>query len=209
MSAMRETALCAPGEALYRYLDSLLAEIPPPGEEAFVATDDPSPAGATVLEEAREETSGGLPAWCRDAPFRALLLRMDGVELAAPLSLLSGVASGPTVNHVPGMPPWCQGLFLHHGRRAAIVAPDFLRGAGGSGRVEAADPHQRYVLFDEGRLALPCEAVLEVVDVGPRAVRWRRPGARHLPWYGGVLKEQMRILLDLEALAGMLAGWAP
>ncbi len=203
---MHDTALSKQQEALHHYLDSLLAEIPPLVDEAAAPATVSEPGGLPSEEMGRPAAGARqAPAW-RLQPFKALLFRLDGMEVAAPLVQLAGVATGGHVRHVPGLPAWCGGLLLHRDRQVCIVDPARILAAGGQGQPGGQVEARRYVLFDQGRYALPCEAVREVTEVPPEVVRWRQGTCgRARPWYGGIIMESMCVLLDLAALARMLA----
>ncbi len=207
---MQQTKLCSQQEALHQYLDSLLAEIPFLEEEpqAPCAT-IPDVAPPRVVESAPDPepvAAAGIPAWGRQ-PFKALLFELGGMRLAAPLSLLSGVATGRRLTQLPGLPEWCHGVLIRHGRQVLIVdtativswAPE----AQAVREMSASDSAQQYVLVGEGRYGLACETVLKVIEVDPQGVRWRRGKGRR-PWYGGIISDNMCALLDVDELCAML-----
>ncbi len=202
---MQQTRLCTQQEALHQYLDSLLAEIPALDGETPPPCNCAPNAAAELVQEGPPCVDETVPCWARQ-PFKALLFELGGMRLAAPLSLLAGVATGGRVTQLPGLPDWCHGILMRHGRQvlivdtAAIVTPAAVEQ---EELAPARDDGQQYVLVGEGRYGLACDAVLEVVEVDPQGVRWRRGKGRR-PWYGGIISDSMCALLDVDELCAML-----
>ncbi|MFQ5488464.1 MAG: chemotaxis protein CheW [Gammaproteobacteria bacterium] len=207
---MQLTRLCAQQEALHQYLDSLLAEIPSLDEETQASgsiVPDVAPVHvAEDLSDPAPVVDGAVPAWGRQ-PFKALLFELGGMRLAAPLFLLSGVAAHSRLTQLPGLPKWCHGVLIRHGRQVLIVdtATIVSRVAEDQEERLASAVHvaRQYVLVGEERYGLACDAVLKVIDVDPQGVRWRRGKGRR-PWYGGIISDSMCALLDVDELCAML-----
>ncbi len=196
-------------EALHHYLDSLLAEIPTaPEAEGETAAE----TVATGLEDrgAHEETISPdtsappcPPAWTQ-APFKVLVFQSGGVQMAAPLVQLGGVVKEAALARLPHMPPWSRGVLQHRGRQVPVVDIPALQAlADGLSIPPKAGRAACYILLAEGRCALACDEVAEMVTVEPGEVRWRRGRGRR-PWCGGIITTRMCVLLDVEALCGML-----
>jgi purine-binding chemotaxis protein CheW len=60
------------------------------------------------------------------------------------------------------------------------------------------------VMIDEGRWALACDAIGEVIELESKDVKWRGANARRV-WLAGTVIEQMCALLDIDALTEELA----
>lgn len=195
---MQTTRLCTQQEALHQYLDSLLAEIPPLEPEQAARPETAPPPS----ERAAPDTAPAHPPPWAQYPFKVLMFELGGLRLAAPVHLLDGVAPGQRLTRLPGLPAWCQGVLLHHGRKVLVVDTAAVV-EGASPRDDGAEAGH-YVLLAEGRYALACDAVLEIREIDPQTVRWRR-GAGRRPWYGGILRDSLCALLDVDALCAMLA----
>jgi len=203
---MQQTRLCTQQEALHQYLDSLLAEILVLDEEIVPPSTSAPDIAAELVQERPSCADEAVPSWAR-RPFRALLFELGGLRLAAPLSLLAGVATGGRVTQLPGLPDWCHGILMRHGRQVLIVDTAAIMSSGAERQEQivasARDTGQQYVLVGEGRYGLACDAVLEVIEVDPQGVRWRRGKGRR-PWYGGIISDSMCALLDVDALRAVL-----
>lgn len=219
----RPVALATQQQALSRYLESLLAEVPEYRPEAPVSDPAPTPAEvkapvqvktppAPVVEApAPAEAPAPMapapaerrPRWAAE-PFPCLLFRVDGLSLAVPLVHLSGVLPWPEqITPMPGHQPFFLGLHPHQGRNIKVVdtarvvmPPERLRGGEASG-------YGNIVVIDDGRWGLACASVDEMVTIDPERVKWRSAGGKR-PWLAGTVIDQMCALLDVAAFARML-----
>jgi len=62
----------------------------------------------------------------------------------------------------------------------------------------------QFVVLDEGRWALACSRIGDVVELQHSDVRWRTAAGKR-PWLAGTAMEQMCAVLDVDALIGLLA----
>ncbi len=203
-------ALLAPAPATEEERDapSPVKERPRPAvktlEQSLPPVRDPQPvepATGQVVRSAAEKPDGR-PAWAA-APFPALLFRVAGLTLAVPLARLNGVLAwdAAAVARPPGGPGWFLGLRRHQGAQvrlvdtAAIVLPPERRAAAAPGHV---------LLIDDRCWGLVCDGIGEVVGLEPEGVKWRGNQGRR-PWLAGTVIEHMCALLDVDALARMLA----
>ncbi len=188
-------------EALHHYLDSLLAEIPrsPEAEGAEMAQE--AAAMGQEVGAAPEEII--TPDWAQ-APFKVLVFQSGGVQMAAPLVQLGGVVKEAALARLPHLPRWSRGVLQHRGRQVPVVdIPALQAVADGISIPPVAGSAACYILLAEGRCALACDEMAEMITVDPGEVRWRRGRGRR-PWCGGIITTRMCVLLDVEALCGML-----
>lgn len=217
----KQTQLLRADDALIRYLDSLLREIP---DTAADEASDPlaGPVPLPVQEPPdrepvraperragndrapQPETRTGGEVAVRSAPFKGLLFDVGGVTLVAPLDRLAGIVEWDgELNTVPGTPPHVLGLLSHQGRNVRVVDTGCL--IGGEGEATRESPAAGYVvLLDDSDYGLACDQVREMIEVDPLEVRWRRGGVRRL-WFAGILSEHMCALLDIDELTRYLS----
>lgn len=137
-------------------------------------------------------------------PFQALLFRVCGVQLAAPLLRLSGAL--PWTDRISGLaenPDRLVGVLLHRGRRVRVI--DTARLILPSQNIDVARPSRHIVLLDREDWGMTCDALSEVLYIEPDAVTWREHASRR-PWLAGMLRQRRCGLIDIDALAGMLGG---
>ena len=209
-----------PDTALSNYLDTLLAEIDAP---SAVSTEqqvkDPIPQADTMLEAKVRETRAvqpqplpdanesapiatDVPEWA-ETPFQLLRFELNGVKLVIPLMSLKGIiALDGTLSHLPGQPSWSLGVVIN--RDTKVVAVDTRRLLMPEGKFEAPAAYSHLLLFGEGDLGLAVEAIGDTVTLDKEAIRWSG-GSHNQPWYGGILIEELSVLLDIEGVKGMLA----
>ncbi|ACL72431.1 CheW protein [Thioalkalivibrio sulfidiphilus HL-EbGr7] len=231
MNPQRDPVLLDEREALIRYLDSLLQEIPEAPQEAEpqtrtempvsqpaavapvreappvaeVRTEVPAPVQAPVVEPAPAQVpspEAGPPEWGRER-FQCLGLRLAGLTLAVPLVKLNGIIEMPEeITPMPGHQPWFLGLVKHLDRQVKVV--DIARIVLPEGREYAPIEARHVVLMDDSRWGIACEGITEVMTLEPDAVRWRSSRGKR-PWLAGTVIEQMCAILDVDILARDLA----
>ena len=69
---------------------------------------------------------------------------------------------------------------------------------------DAAERSAHLVMIDEGRWALACDSIGEVIDLETKDVKWRGTNGKRA-WLAGTVIEQMCALLDIDALKEALA----
>lgn len=225
-----ENTLLAPQEALWSYLDALLREIPKPS--AAVAEEiqdwDPSalePAGPSIAKlpvaalapaaavvsvpETQPEPAAvqprERPAWA-EAEFQALLFSVGGLSLAVPLVALQSVSPWPEqgVTPMPNQPHWCHGLLRYRGHNVRVVDTAAMVIPADRAELMPTEPPEHLLIVGDGRWALACSAIGDVIRLAPEQVRWRsHRGSR--PWLAGTVLERLCALIDTEAFAAMLA----
>jgi purine-binding chemotaxis protein CheW len=205
--------------ALSAYLDVMLQGEMLQGELALQAETPvhvqvvaAAPAELTpAVEQAEGATTGsesGVPGWA-STRFQALLFEVAGLTLAVPLIKLKGVVPNEAgLTPMPGHSPLFPGIVPYQGANARVVV-DTARFILPQDRTEQldADFAQRsahLVMIDEGRWALACDAIGEVIELESKDVKWRGANARRV-WLAGTVIEQMCALLDIDALTEELA----
>ena len=209
-----------PDTALSNYLDTLLAEIDDtPVASTGQQVKDPIPQADTMLEAKVQETRAeqlqsqsdasesvpsatAAPDWA-ETPFQLLRFELNGVKLVIPLMSLKGIIPlNGTLSHLPGQPPWSLGVMLN--RDTKVVVVDTRRLLMPDGEFEARPSYTHLLLFGEGDQGLAVEAIGDTVTLDKEAIRWSG-GKANQPWYGGILIEELSVLLDIEGVMGMLA----
>lgn len=191
--------------ALSAYLDALL-EIPaaPASVEAAAAITEPVDV-ADAVPGAPEAASlpAGVPDWAAGR-FQALLFEVAGLTLAVPLVKLKGVIPNEQgLTPMPGHSPLFLGITPYQGVQSKVV--DTARFVLPQDRVakldEAAGQRaQHLVMIDDGRWALACSRIGDVVDLECNDVKWRSANGKRL-WLAGTVIERMCALLDVEQLS--------
>ena len=181
------------------YLDNLVAAASP---EAAAAPGEPVDHAAGGREALAATVSTSPHRHAR--PFQALLFRVRGVQLAAPLLRLSGALPWTDrITGVPEHPDRLLGVLVHRGRRVRVI--DTARLILPSQNIDVARPSRHIVLLDRGGWGMTCDGLSEVLYIEPGAVKWREHASRR-PWLAGMLRQRRCGLIDVDALAGMLGG---
>lgn len=204
---VRETHILDQQLALSAYLEALLDEAP--AEAVVAAHIDTTPAAvsaqtppAAAPETARPSAEAGVPEWAATR-FQALLFEVAGLTLAVPLVKLKGVVTGTDgLTPMPGQSPLFAGLVNYHATQSRVV--DTARLVLPPARLQQLDADvvtrcTNLVMIDEGRLALACSRIGDVIELDSDEVRWRGAAGKRL-WLAGTLIERMCALLDVDAL---------
>jgi purine-binding chemotaxis protein CheW len=208
--------LTQPDAALANYLDTLLAEIDTAdGSAPPQAVKEPSRHADTLLEssatsettlcvaerlEDDEKAAISEPLWAQ-VPFQILRFHVSGVNLVVPLMSLSSIIplDGP-VTHLPGQPAWSLGVVTNHGNKVVVVDTRRLLMPEGE-FTEATYSH--LLLIGDGNRGLAVDGLGDTTIIDKEAIRWRSDVAQH-PWYGGILVDELSVLLDVEGVMEML-----
>jgi purine-binding chemotaxis protein CheW len=188
--------------ALSAYIDALLGE-----PAAAVSVDTPAQEQEPVVETAQavadaEHAQGDTADW-REARFQALLFEVAGLTLAVPLVKLKGVVPAANgLTPMPGHSPLFLGVVPYQGQQckvvdtARFVLPDDRAAALSE---DCAERSAHLVVIDEGRWALACNRIGDVVELETDAVKWRDANGKRL-WLAGTVIERMCALLDVDQL---------
>ena len=199
--------------ALSAYLDVMLQEEVTLKAEApdDVQALPETPVEMTPAVEQAGATTAGLetavPGWAATR-FQALLFDVAGLTLAVPLIKLKGVVPNEEgLVPMPGHSPLFLGIVPYQGIKARVVDTALFilpqnRAAQLGADVAGRSAH--LVMIDEGRWALACEGIGEVIELEPNDVKWRGANGKRA-WLAGTVIEQMCALLDIDALTEELA----
>ena len=174
--------------------ESLRAEIEVPEKTAAVHEE--------VRENTREKTENA-ERWCNietDSEFTALLFKVAGVVLAAPLFTLGGIFRPAVINKLFGKPDWYAGLTCIQKQKVSVVdtAKWML-----PGKKIIVHEYKFVILCKDKKWCLQCDELLGTKTIKREDVKWRvLHGDR--PWLAGILKKDMCALLHITELEKML-----
>jgi purine-binding chemotaxis protein CheW len=205
----RQQQLLGQQLALSAYLDALLEAPAEPAPE--LETPGATPP-ATVVEVSPETMvaitrSHGVPDWA-ESRFQALLFEVAGLTLAVPLVKLKGVVPNEQgLTPMPGHSPLFLGVTPYQGLQSKVVdTARFVLPQDRAAQLseDAGERCQHLVMIDDGRWALACSGIGDVVDLERDDVKWRSATGSRL-WLAGTVIERMCALLDVEQLSRELA----
>ncbi len=195
--AFPETAPVAPPLVVAEAVASPAA--PEPVVEVLVA---PPPASDPLEVPAQAH-----PGW-GDEPFECLLFDVAGLTLAVPLVCLGSIypLAGQELTPLFGQPSWFLGILPSQAGNLKVldtarwVMPDRYRDDFREGL--------QYVISVQGyEWGLAVHQVSRSIRLDPSEVRWRTQ--RHQrPWLAGTVIEHMCALVDVTALAELIASGA-
>ncbi|HEN8799821.1 CheW domain-containing protein [Pseudomonas sp. CM27] len=149
----------------------------------------------------------GRPAWAAE-PFECLLFDVAGLTLAVPLVCLGSIynLAGQELTPLFGQPDWflgiltCQAGNLKVLDTARWVMPDRYRDDFRQGL--------QYVISVQGyEWGLAVHQVSRSLRLDPSEIKWRSQRGQR-PWLAGTVIEHMCALLDVAALAELIASGA-
>ncbi len=182
-----------------------MIETPPAPEPELIVEPEPEPV--IVTQVPAPEVSESVPPWAAE-PFPCLLFEVEGLKLAVPLIFLNGVLPWPeNITPMPNHEFWFLGLHRHLETSvkvvdtASVVVPEERRKPVTGAPLSA---YGNIILIDDARWGLACTRVAEMVNLDPARVRWRSAGGQRA-WLAGTVVEHMCALLDVQALARVLA----
>ncbi|MFJ4457946.1 CheW domain-containing protein [Pseudomonas sp. NPDC089392] len=173
-------------------------------EPAVPLVDVHLPAPSQALPPA---TDDGRPAWAAE-PFECLLFDVAGLTLAVPLVCLGSIynLAGQELTPLFGQPDWflgiltCQAGNLKVLDTARWVMPDRYRDDFRQGL--------QYVISVQGyEWGLAVHQVSRSLRLDPSEIKWRSQRGQR-PWLAGTVIEHMCALLDVAALAELIASGA-
>lgn len=151
--------------------------------------------------------AGERPEWAQE-PFECLLFDVAGLTLAVPLVCLGSIfpLAGQELTPLFGQPDWflgilpCQAGNLKVLDTARWVMPDRYRDDFRQGL--------QYVISVEGyEWGLAVHQVSRSIRLDPSEIKWRTQRTQR-PWLAGTVIEHMCALLDVTALAELIASGA-
>lgn len=149
----------------------------------------------------------GRPQWAEE-PFECLLFDVAGLTLAVPLVCLGSIypLAGQELTPLFGQPDWflgilpCQAGNLKVLDTARWVMPDRYRDDFREGL--------QYVISVQGyEWGLAVHQVSRSIRLDPNEIKWRSQRSQR-PWLAGTVIEHMCALLDVAALAELIASGA-
>lgn len=150
------------------------------------------------------QLADGRPAWAEE-PFECLLFDVAGLTLAVPLICLGSIypLEGQELTPLFGQPDWFLGILpsqvgnLKVLDTARWVMPDRYRDDFREGL--------QYVISVQGyEWGLAVHQVSRSIRLDPNEVKWRSQRTQR-PWLAGTVIEHMCALLDVAALAELIA----
>ncbi len=192
-------------------IDLRLPEVPPQAEvvvpqpvvvatpEVVVAV-EPAPKPAAVSLDGR-------PSWA-DEPFECLLFDVAGLTLAVPLVCLGTIYPLADAELTPlvGQPDWFLGILPSQAGNLKVldtarwVMPERYRDDFREGL--------QYVISVQGyEWGLAVHQVSRSIRLEPSEIKWRSQRSQR-PWLAGTVIEHMCALLDVSALAELIASGA-
>jgi len=146
----------------------------------------------------------GRPAWAAE-PFECLLFDVAGLTLAVPLVCLGSIYSlaGHELTPLFGQPEWFLGILPSQAGNLKVldtarwVMPDRYRDDFKQGL--------QYVISVQGyEWGLAVHQVSRSLRLDPNEIKWRSHRGQR-PWLAGTVIEHMCALLDVSALAELIA----
>lgn len=202
----RPLALAEAGPQVLPTIELRLPEVPL--EPVQPIAEPPQEVAAQPLAQAvAASSSEGRPDWAEE-PFECLLFDVAGLTLAVPLVCLGSIypLDGAELTPLFGQPEWflgilpCQAGNLKVLDTARWVMPERYR--------EDFRDGLQYVISVEGyEWGLAVHQVSRSIRLDPSEIKWRSQRSQR-PWLAGTVIEHMCALLDVSALAGMIASGA-
>ena len=200
---------------------ALVVVVEPQVELAATPSEMRLPVQAPVIEEAPPEAAtlderapqpaavlaDGRPAWAEE-PFECLLFDVAGLTLAVPLVCLGSIypLDGQELTPLFGQPEWFLGILPSQAGNLKVldtarwVMPDRYRDDFREGL--------QYVISVQGyEWGLAVHQVSRSIRLDPNEVKWRSQRSQR-PWLAGTVIEHMCALLDVAALAELIASGA-
>jgi len=156
-----------------------------------------------LIAQATEELKikNSLPEWVEHT-IPCLLVDVEGVEVAVPLILLSGISAWDQETlPMPTQPDWHLGVIEYRDENVVIVdtarliMPEKIT----QSVEERRENHASHFLRVGQNQALSCNAIIETISLKQDEVRWRIT-RKARPWAVGILIERLSVLLDTEEL---------
>ena len=143
------------------------------------------------------------PDWSEE-PFECLIFTVAGLQLAVPLVLLGAIHRiEEEIRPIPGSPRWYMGIRpdRDHNLRVVDTAEWIMAGRVPAG---ARDNYRFVIRLDDSDWSLACDEVAESFTLDPDQVRWRTSRSKR-PWLAGTVGHHMCALIDVGAMARLLA----
>ena len=175
---------------------------------------EPEPAEPQVVAEVRAEplvpaapAADERPEWARE-PFECLLFDVAGLTLAVPLVCLGSIYPLADAELTPlfGQPDWFLGILPNQTGNLKVL--DTARWVMPERYREDFREGLQYVISVQGyEWGLAVHQVSHSIRLEPDEVKWRSQRTQR-PWLAGTVIEHMCALLDVSALAELIASGA-
>ncbi|WP_447747484.1 CheW domain-containing protein [Pseudomonas nicosulfuronedens] len=149
----------------------------------------------------------GRPVWAAE-PFECLLFDVAGLTLAVPLVCLGSIypLAGHDLTPLFGQPDWFLGILP--GQNGNLKVLDTARWVMPERYRDDYREGLQYVISVQGyEWGLAVHQVSRSVRLAPSEVKWRTQRQQR-PWLAGTVIDQMCALLDVSALAELIASGA-
>lgn len=210
--------IAEPHSALKSYLDTLLSEIDdtdtaPPRVEVKARLPDVDIISRESIETTPETTVVGreerarqpqVPDWVEEA-IQVLLFRVNGIKLGIPLTSLVGIHTySGEASQLPGQPAWSLGVVVNRDEKVVVIDSAKLLMPERLDQNTTIAP-QHLLLIGDGQRALAVDSICNTLLVERQSIQWRS-GRGVRPWYAGIIKQELSVLLDVDGVLKMLAG---
>jgi purine-binding chemotaxis protein CheW len=151
--------------------------------------------------------SDGRPAWAQE-PFECLLFDVAGLTLAVPLVCLGSIypLAGQELTPLFGQPDWFLGILPSPAGNLKVL--DTARWVMPERYREDFRQGLQYVISVGGyEWGLAVHEVSRSIRLDPNEIKWRTRRSQR-PWLAGTVIEHMCALLDIAALAELIASGA-
>ncbi|MCQ4312651.1 chemotaxis protein CheW [Pseudomonas stutzeri] len=149
----------------------------------------------------------GLPQWGEE-PFECLLFDVAGLTLAVPLVSLGSIypLTGQDLTPLFGQPDWFLGILPSQAGNLKVL--DTARWVMADRYREDFREGLQYVISVQGyEWGLAVHQVSRSIRLDPREVKWRSQRTQR-PWLAGTVIDHMCALVDVAALAELIASGA-
>jgi purine-binding chemotaxis protein CheW len=201
----------AVAEAAPRVLPTIELRIPnvPPQVEVPVAPAEPEVEVRVeqALAPAAAPSVDGRPSWAEES-FECLLFDVAGLTLAVPLVCLGTIhpLAGTELTPLFGQPDWFLGILP--GQEGNLKVLDTARWVMPERYREDFRDGLQYVISVNGyEWGLAVHQVSRSIRLDPSEIKWRSQRSQR-PWLAGTVIEHMCALLDVSALAELIASGA-
>lgn len=162
-----------------------------------------TPVAAEAAAAAPEPVQASTPVW-REQEFEALLFDVAGLTLAVPLVSLGTIhALDSEITPLFGQPDWFLGILPTVTGNLKVL--DTARWVMPERYTDALQEGLRFVISVQGYdWGLAVHGVSRSIKLTPDQVKWRSQQGKR-PWLAGTVIDQMCALLDVAALAEMIA----
>lgn len=184
---------------------------PPTVVESATVISMPARVEPVVEHEAALKPAGlpapldhGQPEW-GEAPFECLLFDVAGLTLAVPLVSLGSIyaLAGEELTPLFGQPDWFLGILPCQAGNLKVL--DTARWVMGDRYRDDFREGLQYVISVQGyEWGLAVHQVSRSIRLDPREVKWRSQRSQR-PWLAGTVIDHMCALLDVRALAELIA----